>query len=217
MAAQPATVEGDRVDRHLADIDAKVIELEAGSRAALSAQRGRTRAVDELARMVELDQYLRNAWMAPPPQLSKDEAVRFRSKLVARIVRVDARHLGRLKALLHEHGWFRISTFGKQADAHAWLLVQHADRDIEFQKHTLAVLERMVSEGETSPQNYAYLYDRVAVAEGRPQRYGTQGECSTGRWQPSPLESADRVDAHRAAVGLPPLAEYARQFEAACR
>ena len=53
--------------------------------------------------------------------------------------------------------------------------------------------------GETSPENYAYLYDRVAAAEERPQRYGTQGMC---------IGSAPNLNARRKEVGLESLSEY---------
>ena len=41
--------------------------------------------------------------------------------------------------------------------------------------------------------------------EGKPQRYGTQmGE----NFEPRPIEDPTNVEKRRAAVGLPPLAEY---------
>jgi hypothetical protein len=131
---------------------------------------------------------------------------------------VDAANTAWLKADLAKHGWYRISTAGEQADRQAWLLVQHADRDPAFQRQVLGMLEGLLPAKETSPRNYAYLYDRVASGEKRPQRYGTQGRCTgPGKWEPKPLEDAARVDDLRKSVGLEPLAVYVAGFKNVCR
>ena len=71
--------------------------------------------------------------------------------------------------------------------------------------------------GQTRPKSVAYLYDRVANAEGRPQKFGTQGNCQPdGTWAPYPIEDPDEVDARRKAVGLNPLAEYIAGFRDLC-
>ena len=54
------------------------------------------------------------------------------------------------------------------------------------------------------------MEDRVALAEGRRQIYGSQLRQVGGdpRMFVSPLEDPDHVDERRASVGLPPMAEY---------
>lgn len=101
-----------------------------------------------------------------------------------------------------------IAKLGRDDDGaqQAWLLVQHADADLAFQKDCLARLERAVAAGDASPADLAYLHDRVAVGEKRKQRYGTQ-------YGP-PIEDEANVDARRAAVGLGTLAEYQAEIEA---
>ena len=124
---------------------------------------------------------------------------------------------------MQKYSWFTISEWGKAADGNAWLLVQHADHDREFQQDILAKLEKLYPIGETRPDHYAYLYDRVATAFQDPakrtlQRYGTQGKCiGPGKWEPFPIEDPDQVDARRASVGLPPLAEYIERFKDICK
>ena len=75
---------------------------------------------------------------------------------------------------------------------------------------TPAIWKAIAAEDGTVNSNYGYLFDRIAVAENRPQRYGTQGECrSPGRWEPNTLEYPDRVDALRAEAEIHgTLAEY---------
>lgn len=95
----------------------------------------------------------------------------------------------------------------------ARFLVQHADHDTAFQTNVLTMLTSLVGRKETSPTNYAYLYDRVAVNSNRPQRYGTQGRCTgSGIWEARPTEDPGHLDERRAAVGLEPQAEYRARF-----
>jgi hypothetical protein len=54
----------------------------------------------------------------------------------------------------------------------------------------------------------AYLADRIAVLEGRPQRFGSQFDWDEdGALSPAPILEPDTVDVRRAQLGLPPLAQ----------
>ena len=64
-----------------------------------------------------------------------------------------------------------------------------------------------------SQPNVASLTDRVLLAEGTKQRYGTQVTVVDGKWTPRPLEDEAHVDKRRAAAGLSPLAEYLKLIE----
>lgn len=135
----------------------------------------------------------------------------------AELMRVDAENTAWLKQVVATFGWPSASLVGVRAADAAWLLVQHADHDVAFQAEVLALLAPLVEQGEASKQNYAYLYDRVAVNEGRPQRYATQGQCTGPHtWDPGELEDAAQVDALRRSTGLPPLGEYKKQFYSIC-
>jgi hypothetical protein len=137
---------------------------------------------------------------------------------------IDRANTAEVKDYVRRYGWIRASVFGRQAEADAALLVQHADHDPEFQKEVLAIYERLRKTGEFRPVHYAYLYDRVAmhrpdappgvlVVDGAArQRYGTQGTCRDGRWEPFPLERPAEVDRLRAEVGLEPLERYRTRF-----
>ena len=67
---------------------------------------------------------------------------------------------------------------------------------------------------EVSSRNIAYLTDRVLLAEGKKQIYGTQFQMVDGKFQPKPLEDEANVDRRRAEAGQEPLAEYLRGAEA---
>ena len=66
----------------------------------------------------------------------------------------------------------------------------------------------------TVPRSHiAYLTDRVAVNEGRPQRYGTQFTLVDGKMVPQPIENLDELDERRADMGLQSMAEYTQHME----
>ena len=114
----------------------------------------------------------------------------------------------RMKEIVAQIGWPAASKFGRHTAHLAWLLVQHADQDVDFQRECLRLM-REAPEGEVSRADVAYLEDRVRVHEGRPQLYGTQFHTDErGELVPRPIEDPGRLDERRAAAGLQPLAEY---------
>jgi hypothetical protein len=129
-------------------------------------------------------------------------------KLVQQMGIVDRANTARLKVLVDRCGFPDRDRHGEQAQGDAWLLVQHADHDVAFQKHFLSLLEKMAAQrGEPVRPSFAYLSDRVAVAERRPQLYGTQ--LTAPSEQPcnfdfNTMDDREKVEARRAALGLPP-------------
>ncbi|MCP3058380.1 hypothetical protein LXT21_06330 [Myxococcus sp. K38C18041901] len=160
---------------------------------------------DELLARMEVDQQVRMTLMRSNFQ---DEAAK------KKLEEVDASNTAWLKDVIAKKGWPGQALVGKKASFAAWLLVQHADKDVAFQEQVLPMLEQAVARGEGSKQNLAYLTDRVLVNTGKPQRYGTQMEEVNGQMEPRNLEDPANVDARRAAVGLGTMAEYKASFEA---
>jgi hypothetical protein len=177
--------------------------------------------IRELLRRAARDQLLRRGWdvdeqvwMASP---TPGALSRFNSRLGQQASEVDNDNTEWLKADIAANGWYRISVHGEAASGAAWLMAQHADRDRPFQRHVLTLLEPLVAAGETSPSNYAYLYDRIAVGESRPQRYGSQGRCvARGVWAPNDLEDPEGVQALRDQNELGSLAEYTAHMHKYC-
>lgn len=154
----------------------------------------------ELLRRSEKDQKARVEVPADPAKITR--------ALVKRIQSVDKANTAWLKRVVQQYGWPGESLVGKDGASAAWLLVQHADLDPDFQKQCLKLMGKAVQAGEASGQDYAYLTDRVRTKEGQPQVYGTQLKFADGKYVPLPIEDEANVDKRRAAVGLPPLAEY---------
>lgn len=173
--------------------------------------------------MVEIDQYMRSMWSFPSKNnYTQEETDYFKKQFLPRNDALDSRNTDEIKELLKAYRWFTISEFGKEADSQAWLIVQHADLDLQFQKEILNILTDLWPKNETSPENYAYLFDRVAAAWGDPtkrslQRYGTQGQCLGSKiWEPIPMEDPQHIDERRSSVGLNTLSEYKIQVKEFC-
>lgn len=123
--------------------------------------------------------------------------------------RMEALHLAhgaRLLAILEAGGWPDTAQVGDDAAEAAWLIVQHAIGMPDLQRRALSLIEAAVRRGTVPAWQWAMLHDRIAVLEGRAQRFGTQLEPDAhGCARPCALEDPEGVEARRARVGLEPL------------
>jgi hypothetical protein len=124
--------------------------------------------------------------------------------------RIDAENTAWLKQVITEYGWPGAALVGAQGAEEAWLLAQHADLAPAFQRQALELLKAAVAAGDASPRQLAYLTDRVLVAAGEPQVYGTQytDDPDGSNLRLQPVADPDRLDERRAAMGLEPAADY---------
>ena len=164
----------------------------------------------EFARRVELEQTARRALdfvSVEGPDMNSANTLAW-----AELEAVDAANTAYLKQVLPADGWFRNSRDGAETAHHAWVIVQHSP-DMALMKAVLARMTPLVRQGEVSGPDYARLYDRMAMFENRPQRFGTQFSCSAGKWAYHPIEAPEGVDGRRQAMGLEStLAEHAKLF-----
>lgn len=119
---------------------------------------------------------------------------------------VDAKNTKRMKEIVAKIGWPTISKVGKEGAHDAWLLIQHSDRDVNFQAQCLQLMKD-VPENEVDKINIAYLEDRVRVNQGRGQLYGTQFNQEHGKHVPKTIEDKVNIDLRRAEIGMGPLSE----------
>ena len=106
-------------------------------------------------------------------------------KFAETMQRVDAENTLYLGKVVERLGWPTYSLVGKEGANAAWLLVQHADLSPKFQRKCLDLMAQ-VPRGEISRRNIAYLTDRVLLAEGKKQVYGTQFIVANGKVPTSP-------------------------------
>lgn len=148
----------------------------------------------------------------------RDQAARRRegTEAIEAVARVDAENLSWLKRVVAETGWPGRSAVGEDGAHAAWLLAQHADTDPAFQRKCLDLLTVAAEQGEAANVPVAYLTDRVLLAEGKPQEFGTQVTARNGQRVPRKLRDPGSVDQRRAVVSLGPLTEYLASFARDC-
>ncbi|MBN9466770.1 DUF6624 domain-containing protein [Brevundimonas sp.] len=146
--------------------------------------------------------------------LSETDRTAARAEAEARLQTTSEETVATVLSLVPPEGWFSNSTYGQDAATGAFLVIQHADTAL--QKRFLPALEAMADRGEALKWQYAMMYDRIAVAENRPQRYGTQMQCVAGRMVPAPTEDPDGLEQRRAPMGFrwPDYPAYLANFGA---
>ena len=95
-----------------------------------------------------------------------------------------------------------------------WIVIDHSSVDEQVQY--LPIVEQMASEKLIEKDDFAVLFDRVALGQNLPQRYGSQtvqfgtpGDMQLYVW---PVENPATLDSLRESVDLSPLANYLEQL-----
>jgi hypothetical protein len=223
-AAAGAVAKADALRARLSHGDPLGEPYDGAERWAVLAEKATDPELAELFRRVAMDQFSRSHMDAAILHRSWAEGLSPAATSYAYAIvstrdfcGTDEGNTAWLEKALAAKNLFKRSTFGDSAANAAFLLVQHADLNRPFQRKALAMMEPLMATGDVRPQNYALLFDRVAVGEGRPQRYGSQGGCTgPGVWTEKPVEDAATLDQTRAKVGLEPIAAYRTRFVAVC-
>jgi hypothetical protein len=146
----------------------------------------------------EKDQLARRQWLADP----KNES------LARAVDAIDTANLAWLRNLVAEMGFPTARQVGNEGVHLAWVLLQHADQDPELQSRLLPVLEKRYQAGELPPNDLARMTDRILVASGKPQKYGTQFDWFAKDFElPGPIRLAE-IDTEREHLKLMPLGDY---------
>jgi hypothetical protein len=116
---------------------------------------------------------------------------------------LDKQNTIALKKIIKQYGWPTIRMVGKKASFNAWLLAQHADHDLRFQKKVLRLLRDVYKkEKDIDPSNIAFLTDRILIAEGKKQIFGTQFYITKKGLRPRPIKNIKRLNDLRKQYGL---------------
>ena len=105
---------------------------------------------------------------------------------------------------------------GLSADSYntIWIVIDHAS--IEKQEEYLPIVEQMSAEGLIPIDKHAILFDRIAMRQKRPQRYGSQvlqfGQADAVKSYVWPVENPMVLDSLRSSVGMSPIADYVNQI-----
>ncbi|PKG76825.1 hypothetical protein CXF86_01775 [Shewanella sp. GutCb] len=160
----------------------------------------------ELIEMEIEDQHIRNkigeaGWQNPP------------KALLEKMMKIDESNTGKLKAIIKKHYWVTKDLVGVKGVGAAFLVIQHSP-DVAFKVKMLPYLKQSYLNGEgVSGQQVALLTDRVLIAQGKKQIYGTQADVSEGKVEFSPIEDETNVDKRREEMKMPPLDFYLKIME----
>ena len=127
----------------------------------------------------------------------------------------DSINLIKVKKILDEKGWLGPDIVGVKGNATLFLVIQHSD--LQTQLKYIPLLRDAVKKGNAKPSDLALMEDRVLLAQGEKQIYGSQLETDfkTNLYVLSPMIDPDNVDKRRAEVGLKPIAEYLKFWDLA--
>lgn len=132
----------------------------------------------------------------------------------AQIRAIDYAHAQRLQEIVDHIGWPTRELVGLKATQAAYMVIQHAGDDIEFQNRCLALMVDLVEEGELPASYVALLTDRIRVFQHKPQVFGTQmmmAKNELGLLVPTPtvpIEDPSQLDNRRKLMGMPPHREF---------
>ena len=124
--------------------------------------------------------------------------------------RIDSINQAAICHILDTRGFVGSDVVGNACNAF-WLVIQHAP--LELQKKYFPMFVQGMQRGDLPKANIALMDDRIAMFEGRPQKYGSQlVEGDDGKMQLHPLLDPAMVDQWRKEMDLPPLSDYLKQM-----
>ncbi len=130
----------------------------------------------------------------------------------AALLEMDRIHTAQVKIWFLEHGWLTTDLVGEDGAEAFFILVQHADQDRAFQNAALEKLELAVKTRTAKPEFLAFLTDRLRIAKGLPQVYGTQMRVVNDKLEPFEIEDVELLDTRRSSLGLESFEVYLEQF-----
>lgn len=96
-----------------------------------------------------------------------------------------------------------------------WIVIDHAP--LAKQEQYLPLVEQMATKGYIGVDEYAILYDRVAMGQNRHQRYGSQlvqfGDAEAMQLYVWPIENVEELDSLRNTVGMSSFNKYLKHIE----
>ena len=116
----------------------------------------------------------------------------------------------RLKEIIEKSGWPSIDLVGKKASRSAWLIIQHADHDVRFQKKCLTLMRQIyrLNPQSISRENIAFLTDRILINTKQKQLFGTQFYVDKkGTFTYRPIKDFKTLSKRRKKYGVPPFTD----------
>lgn len=115
-----------------------------------------------------------------------------------------------LKSIIRVFGWKEVI---KNSSESVWILIQHSDHDINFQKRAYKAMKRH-GDAYIKPWMIASLSDRINIKLGNPQKFGTQLSRNyiSKKWEPINVFNVENINKNRYRVGLESMQAYLDSF-----
>lgn len=163
-----------------------------------------------LAEVWDRDQSIRYQMI----ELTKAVTVDGRTELVDSLIAtseavnlIDAKNMSIVDSIINKGLGLNLTP---QSYKTIWIVIDHASLD--KQEQYLPLMEKWSQDGLIGKDEFAVLYDRVAMKNSRPQRYGSQTvqfeENNKMQLYVYPVENPNLLDSLRASVGLSSMADY---------
>jgi hypothetical protein len=125
----------------------------------------------------------------------------------------DSINLIKVEKILNEYGWLGSDIVGEEGNSTLFLVIQHSNTQTQLKY--LPMFREAVKDGKAKSSDLALMEDRVLLAQGQKQIYGSQIgiDMKTNEYLLSPMIDPDNVDKRRAEVGLMPLSEYLKYWD----
>lgn len=159
----------------------------------------------QLQAIGESDQAVRHAFLNAYYTEPRNQAMV--DSLTLEMQRVDSINQKAICDILDSKGFVGTEKVGNACGVF-WMVIQHAP--LELQRKYLPLFRQAAAKGDLAKETVAMMDDRIAMFEGRPQKYGSQ--IVEGRLYR--LLDPEKVDMWRSEMDMQPLDDYLRQMGA---
>ncbi len=121
---------------------------------------------------------------------------------------LDSMNLLKVERIIKFHGYPGRSLVGTEYENIAWTILLHADEKVI--KKYIGLIKQEIKNRNLHPSAYAYMYDRLAILQDKPQRFGTQSQLDeqTNEMKIYKCEDPDKVNYYRYSSCMPGLKEF---------
>jgi len=156
---------------------------------------------DKILKMAKIDQDLRH-------RAIKDSQ---NKELIKKLYTTDSKNLEEAKKIIKKYGFPSFDLVGKRGSRAFWILVQHADRDLKFQKECLSLMMKLKNKNQVYLRDIAYLTDRVRTADGKKQKFGIQYLIENGKLILKPVLNKKKLEKWRKEYELNTIAQQTKR------
>lgn len=124
--------------------------------------------------------------------------------------KVHLHNARKLSELIKKMGFPVLSNAGEVGVKYSWLIILNSISWPDFMKESLTEMRLAAGQRDYPLDLLAYMEDRIAFFEGRPQLYGTNCDWVNGELKMTPVEDIAMLNSRRKSVGLPPASQTIR-------